>query len=346
MSVTKEYFGTTKGNEIVEAYKISNKKDNYVKIITYGATVVEIVVEDRNGVKRDVCLGYDTLAEYENNGGYLGAFIGRVGNRTANGEFTMDGVTYHIDKNENGRTNLHGGFHGFNSKVCSAKQVSDNSVAFTCVSPDGECGFPGNLTATVTYTFDDNDCLTMSYEAVSDKKTPINLTNHAYFDLSGGEEHDMLNQVLQINADYFTPIDAACIPLGDLMPVENTPFDFRRAKKIGAEINDSHEQIKMGGGYDHNFVLRANEPYAAKAWCDTTGIEMTVITDLPGVQFYAGNFIGDLMGKHGKPIYNRKGFCLETQYFPDSLNQEAFDTPITEAGEKYETVTKYQFSVK
>lgn len=346
MSVTKEYFGTTKGNEVVEAYTITNSKGNYVKVITYGATVVDIVVEDRNGVKRDVCLGYDTVTEYENNGGYLGAFIGRVGNRTAKGEFTMDGVTYHIDKNEKDRCNLHGGFHGFNTKVASAKQVSDNSVAFTCVSPDGECGFPGEVTATVTYTFDDNDSLTMAYEAVSDKKTPINLTNHAYFDLSGGEEPDMLNQVLQINADYITSVDAECIPLGVLMEVENTPFDFRRAKKIGAEINDSHEQIKMGGGYDHNFVLRANETYAAKAWCESTGIEMTVTTDLPGVQFYAGNFIDDVMGKHGKPIYRRKGFCLETQYFPDSLNQEAFATPITEAGEKYETVTRYQFGIK
>ncbi len=346
MSISKEYFGTTKKNEVVDAYVITNGKGNYIKVITYGATVVDIVVSDRNGVKRDVCLGYDTLEEYENNGGYLGAFIGRVGNRTNKGEFIIDGVTYHIEKNEADRCNLHGGTKGFNSKVLTAKQRSDNSVAFTCISPDGEGGFPGELTATVTYTFDDNDCLTMSYEAVADKKTPINLTNHAYFDLSGGEEKNILNQILQINADTITAVDAACIPTGDFMDVTNTPFDFRCAKKIGAEIDEPHEQIQMGHGYDHNFVLRQGEAYAAKAWCETTGIEMTVITDLPGVQFYAGNFIGDLMGKNGKPLCNRKGFCLETQYFPDSLNQPNFETPVTEAGEKYETVTKYQFGIK
>ncbi len=345
MAIKKEYFGTTKENEVVDAYTITNSKGNYIKVITYGATVVDIVVSDRNGIKRDVCLGYDTLAEYQNNGGYLGAFIGRVGNRTNKGEFTIDGVIYHIEKNEADRCNLHGGSKGFNTKVLTAEQVSDHSVAFSLVSPDGEGGFPGELNATVTYSFDDNDCLTMHYEAVADKKTPINLTNHAYFDLSGGEEHDMLNQVLQINADAITAVDAACIPTGELMDVTDTPFDFCRAKKIGAEINEPHEQIQTGHGYDHNFVLRKGEAYSAKAWCETTGIEMTVVTDLPGVQFYAGNFIGDMMGKQGKPLYNRKGFCLETQYFPDSLNQPTFESPVKEAGEKFVSVTKYQFGI-
>ena len=346
MSITKEFFGTTKDNEAVDAYSISNSKGNYVKVITFGATVVDIVVSDRNGAKKDVCLGYDTLSEYENNGGYLGAFIGRVGNRTNKGEFTIDGITYHIEKNEENRCNLHGGTKGFHTKVLTAKEVSENSVAFSVVSPDGEGGFPGELKATVTYTFDEDDCLTIAYEAVADKKTPINLTNHTYFDLSGGEDHNMLEQVMQINADAVTAVDAACIPTGEIMDVTNTPFDFRRAKKIGAEIDEPHEQIKMGHGYDHNFVLKQGEPYQAKAWCETTGIEMTMITDLPGVQFYAGNFIGDKMGKHGKPLYNRKGFCLETQYFPDSLNQPAFESPVKEAFEKYETVTKYQFGIK
>ncbi len=346
LSITKEYFGTTKENEIVDAYTITNSKGNYVKLISYGATIVEIVVPDRNGVKRDVCLGYDTLEEYVKNDGYLGAFIGRVGNRTNKGEFTIDGITYHVDKNEKDRCNLHGGYHGFDSKVLTAKVVSEDSVSFTVVSPDGECGFPGEMTATVTYTFDEEDCLTLSYEAVADKKTPINLTNHAYFDLSGGEEKDMLNQVLQINADFITAVDAACIPTGEFMDVTDTPFDFRRAKRIGAEINDEHEQIKMGQGYDHNFVLRQGEAYGAKAWCETTGIEMTMITDLPGVQFYAGNFIGEVMGKKGKMHCKRKGFCLETQYYPDSLNQPAFESPVKEAFEKFESVTKYQFGIK
>lgn len=346
MSVTKEYFGTTKDNVNVDAYVITNSKGNYVKFITYGATIVAIGIADKDGIKRDVCLGYDTLEEYVKNGGFLGAFIGRVGNRTAKGEFQIDGVTYKIEKNEENRCNLHGGSKAFNTKVLTSKEVSDKSVALTYVSPDGEGGFPGELTATVTYTFDEDDCLTMAYNAVADKKTPINLTNHTYFDLSGGEEPNMLEQVLQINADAITPVDAECIPLGGFMDVTGTPFDFRQPKKIGLEINDAHEQIKMGGGYDHNFVLKEGAAYAAKATCETTGISMTVTTDEPGVQFYTGNFIGDMMGKNGKPLYNRKGFCLETQYFPDSLNQPAFKSPVKEAGEKYETVTKYQFTVK
>ncbi len=346
MSVTTEYFGTTKDNKAVNVYAITNSKGNYVKVITYGATITEVVVADRNGTKRDVCLGYDTLEEYVKNGGFLGACIGRVANRTAKGEFMMDGVTYHLEKNEADRCNLHGGSDAFNTKVWEAKQVSDCSVAFSYVSPDGEGGFPGELKTVVTYTFDDTDTLTINYEAISDKKTPINLTNHTYFDLSGGEEENVLGQVMQINADAITPVNPECIPLGDFMDVTNTPFDFRRPKKIGAEINGAHEQINNGGGYDHNFVLKQDGNPAARAWSEVTGIEMTVITDQPGVQFYTGNFIGDMMGKKGKPLYNRKGFCLETQYYPDCLNQPAFDKPIKEAGEKYETVTKYKFGIK
>lgn len=346
MSIAKEYFGNTKENEEVYAYTIKNSKGNYIKVISYGATLVDIVVDDRDGVKRDVCLGYDTVTEYETNGGYLGALIGRVGNRTNRGEFTIDGVTYHIEKNEANRCNLHGGSQGFHAKVLSAEQVSEDSVAFSYTSPDGEGGFPGELKVTVTYRFDEDDCLTIDYKAVADKKTPINLTNHAYFDLSGGQEKDILNHVMQINADAITAVDDGCIPTGELMDVTNTPFDFRRGKKIGAEINEPHEQLQMGHGYDHNYALRQGEEYAAKAWCETTGIEMTVITDLPGVQFYTGNFIGDLVGKQGKPLYNRKGFCLETQYFPDSLNQPAFESPVKEAFEEYKTITKYQFGIK
>jgi aldose 1-epimerase len=351
-TVTKAPFGKTPDGAPVDAYTLKDKTLT-VKIITWGAHIIEIDAPDRNGKDADVVLGYKSMdapnAGYiaDNGKTYMGSVVGRYGNRIAGGKFTIDGKAYQVDVNETkvGNT-LHGGKVGFDRKNWTAKEIPDG-VELTLVSPDGDMGFPGTLTAHVRYTLE-GDKLKLAYTATTDKPTVINLTNHSYFNLAGSGT--ILDEVMQINADRYTPINAASIPLGDLPSVAGTPFDFRKPTPIGARIHDDNEQLKLAKGYDHNFVL--NPPHtlthAAVVVTDpASGRTLTVYTTEPGVQFYTGNFLdGTLTGRSGQPYVQYDGFCLETQHFPDSPNHPKFPSTTLRPGETYHTTTVFQFTAK
>jgi aldose 1-epimerase len=350
-STKKTSFGKTPGGEAVDLYVLTNKNGNEVAITNYGGAVVSIKVPDRSGKVADVVLGYDNADGYVNDKSYLGALVGRYGNRIGHAQFVIDGKTYTLAKN-NGDNSLHGGIKGFNKAVWSAKAVpvkGGQSLQLSYVSKDGEEGFPGNLKATVTYTWSDDNALTIDYSATTDIKTVVNLTSHSYFNLAGQGSGDILGHQLMIQADQFTPVDSGLIPTGELRDVKDTPFDFRKPTAIGARINQDEEQLKLGGGYDHNFVLRMpmdhGESLAARVVEPTTGRVMEVWTTEPGVQFYTGNFLdGKTTGKGGMTYPKRSAFCLETQHFPDSPNQPKFPSVLLNPGQSYHTITKYNFS--
>jgi aldose 1-epimerase len=352
-SMEKKVFGTTTDGKTAELYTLKNKSGMQVSITNFGATVVSIVVPDKAGKMADVALGYDTLDGYELNKNYLGVLVGRYGNRIAHGQFSIDGATYTLAKN-NGDNSLHGGIKGFNKALWTASDVSkggEPAVEMKYVSQDGEEGYPGNLSVTVVYTLTNKNELKIDYSATTDKKTVVNLTNHTYFNLAGQGNGDILKQALMINADRFTPVDSGLIPTGELKKVEGTPFDFRKATAIGARIDANDEQIKLGGGYDHNFVLNRKNAtglsLAAKVMEPTSGRTMEVWTTEPGVQFYTGNFLdGSFQGKGGIAYQKRTAFCLETQHFPDSPNHPSFPTTLLKPGEKYHTTTVYKFGAK
>ena len=349
----KKVFGTTADGKTADLYTLKNKNGMQVSITNFGATVVSIMVPDKAGKVADVALGYDDLAGYELNKNYLGVLVGRYGNRIAHGKFSIDGTEYTLAKN-NGDNSLHGGIKGFNKAMWEAKDVSkggEAAVEMKYVSKDGEEGYPGNLSVTVVYTLTNKNELKIDYSATTDKKTVVNLTNHTYFNLAGQGNGDILKQELMINADTFTPVDSGLIPTGELKKVEGTPFDFRKPTAIGARIDANDEQIKLGGGYDHNFVLNRKAAtglsLAARVSDPASGRSMEVWTTEPGVQFYTGNFLdGSFKGKGGIAYQKRTAFCLETQHFPDSPNHPSFPTTLLKPGEKYHTTTVYKFEAK
>ncbi|HNS21814.1 MAG TPA: aldose epimerase family protein [Sedimentisphaerales bacterium] len=344
-------FGKTPDGREVKLYTLSNAKGATAKITNYGAIVVSLEMPDRKGQMDDIVLGYDNLAGFLKTTPYFGAIVGRYGNRIGGGKFTLNGTTYTLATND--KTNhLHGGNKGFDKVVWEHKPVwrpDAVGVELTYLSKDGEEGYPGNLKATVTYLLTNKNELRIDYLATTDKATPVNLTHHGYFNLTGGAR-DILGHKLMLNADRFTPVDAGLIPTGELQPVKGTPMDFTKATPIGERIEADFAQLKAGGGYDHNWVLNRKGPglsLAAKVAEPTTGRVMEVWTTEPGIQFYAGNFLdGTITGKGGVVYKHRWGFCLETQHYPDSPNKPSFPSTILKPGEKYQTTTIYRFWAK
>lgn len=316
-----------------------------VEISEYGASIVSIKMPDKNGNIVDVVLGYDDLEKYKRQTKYIGATVGRCCNRIKNGLITLDGKTYKLNCND-GSNHLHGGFSGFDKKFWQGEKTS-NGIKLYYSSKDGEENYPGNLNTSVTYTLR-NSSLIINYRAVTDKTTVCSLTNHTYFNLNG--RGDILNQKVQILADYFTENDEHSLPTGKILPVENTPMDFRRLKKIGKHINDDYYQIRYARGFDNNWVINNDNgkiKKAARAYSNDTGIELGVFTDLPGIQFYSGNYLdGAENGKNNTPIKNHSGFCLECQYFPNAFANNNFEKPVLKAGELYNKTIIYKFKIK
>ena len=336
-----------------DLYTLTNENGMEVCFTNFGGRIVSIMVPDKDGKMIDVCLGHDSIADYIRygyQGCNFGALIGRYGNRIKEGKFILDGIEYQLPRNNDGNC-LHGGGEvAFHNRMWDAQLVSNSSITFTTISEDGEDGFPGNLFVRVTYALTNDNAITISYEATTDRPTVINLTNHCYFCLSGDPSHDVLNEILYINAEAYTPVDVNVAVIGEIAAVENTPFDFRTPTRVGDRINDTtHQQIINGRGYDHNWILATEGDINAIAgilYDPSSGIKMTIHTDQPGMQFYAGNFLdGSFMGKKGIAYPMRSGFCFETQHFPDSPNQPAFPSTTLYPGEKYTTTTIYKFTV-
>jgi aldose 1-epimerase len=356
--VTKQLFGKMPDGTPVDVYTL---KDGAMeaRIITYGGIVQSLNVPDKSGKVADVVLGFDTLDEYvKGNKAYFGAIIGRYANRVGGGKFQLDGKTFNTPLNDGPDKDhpvntLHGGRKGFDKVVWAGKEIP-HGVELTYVSHDGEEGFPGTLTAVVRYTLAHKE-LKIEYSATTDKDTVVNLTNHSYFNLAGAGNGDILKNELMINASHYTPMDANSIPLGELAPVAGAPFDFGKPTAVGARINDDNDQLKKGHGYDHNFVLNSSArvsavnraALAAEVYDPSSGRELAVITDQPGVQLYTGNFLdGSITGKGGKVYGQRAALCLETQHFPDSPNHPKFPSTELKPGEKLHTFTIYKFSAR
>jgi len=349
--LTKEDYGTTPEGEKVEQYTLTNKAGMEVKIITYGGRITSLKVPDKNGEFEDVILGFDSISQYTSDNPYFGALIGRYGNRIAGGKFSLDGEEYQLPQND-GQNSLHGGDKGFDKVVWTAEVPADStSLVLTYKSKDGEMGYPGNLDVQVTYTLNEDNSLDVDYEAETDKKTVVNLTQHSYFNLTGDFDNTILDHEVVINADQFLPVDETLIPTGEIRDVEGTPFDFTEAKIVGKEIETENEQLKLGLGYDHCWVLDDQSEdmhFAASAYDPESGRFMVVSTTEPGIQFYTGNFLdGTLPQQGGEGTYaKRSGFCLETQHYPDSPNQEKFPAVVLNPGEQYSSKTTFKFSVK
>jgi aldose 1-epimerase len=349
-SMESQLFGKTKDGTAVEQYTLKNSRGMTAKIITYGGIITELHVPDRGGKLDDVVLGFDNLDAYLKGHPYFGAITGRVANRIAKGRFTLDGKEYKLATN-NGPNALHGGLQGFDKKVWKAEPVKGGDgpgLKLSYVSPDGEEGYPGNLTTTVTYTLTDNNELRIDYQATTDKATPVNLTNHSYFNLTGAKSgSDVLGHVVMLNADRYTPVDATLIPTGKIEPVKGTPLDFTTPRPIGAHI----KEIKADPvGYDHNFVLNGGggtRAPAARVIEPKTGRVLEMSTTEPGVQFYTGNFLdGTLTGKGGVVYKQYQGFCLEAHHFPDAVHHPNFPSVILRPGQTYTQTTVYKFSTK
>ncbi len=343
--VTKSVFGSMPDGTKVEIYTLEEGALK-ARVMTYGARLVSLEVPDRSGKIADIVLGYESLVPYTTDAkSYFGSIVGRYGNRIAHATFTLDGKRYQLPAND-GVNTLHGGLIGFDKLVWSGHEIP-HGVELTLVSKDGDQGFPGTLTARVRYTLEAH-ALRIEYFATTDKDTVLNLTNHSYFNLAGEGQGNILNHLVTIPADRYTPVDSGLIPTGELAPVAGTPLDFHKATAIGARINDSNEQMRLGRGYDHNYVLNGKLGVlqeAARVEEPTSGRVLTVTTTQPGVQFYSGNFLdGTLHGKHGHVYAQRTGFCLETQHFPDSPNHPKFPTSELKPGQTYHNVTVFSFS--
>ena len=339
----KRAFGTLKTKEKAELYLLKNEKGMEVAISDYGATIVNVIVPDKEGHPTDVVLGYDDVSGYEKGDRVFGAFVGRVANRIAGGSFTLNGKTYELTKNDGDNT-LHGGRDMMNKRMWKVEESTDNSVTLSLDSPDGDQGFPGNLKLTVTYTVTPENELEIVYRSTADADTLLNLTNHSYFNLAGHDAGSICDEKMMIDADAFTETDAELIPTGTVIPVEGTPMDFREGKKVAKEIGADYKPLKLAGGYDHNWVLNGSGfRKVASAESEETGIKMEVYTDLPGIQFYSGNFLAGAKGKQGAVYGKGCGICFETQYFPDAIHKDNFESPITKAGEVYDTTTTYRF---
>lgn len=349
-SLTREPFGRTPAGEAVELVTLTNASGMELRAMSYGAIIVSLTAPDRAGVLGDVVLGYDSLAGYVASSPYFGAVVGRYGNRIAHGTFTLDGQQYTLAVN-NGPNALHGGLRGFDKvvwRVDTSHTAEGSRVTFRYVSRDGEEGYPGTLTASVSYTLTDANEVRIAYEATTDKATPVNLTQHTYFNLAGSG--DILGHTLTFAADRYVPVDSTLIPTGELAPVAGTPFDFTSAHAIGERIDADHPQLRNGGGYDHTIVLtRADTGLALAATLRdaSTGRTLQVHTTEPGVQFYTGNFLdGTLTGKGGVVYRRRNGLCLETQHFPDSPNRPSFPNTILRPGEVYRSRTVWRFGTE
>ena len=350
MTAVKTEFGKLKDGREAHLYTLKSKGGLTVSLTDYGATIVSAVIADKDGNSRDVILGYDDVAGYEAGTCYFGAVIGRSGNRIKNGSFTIGGKSYQLAINNNDN-NLHSGPNGFNARLWEAGvPEGENAVVFSLKDADGEQGYPGNFEVTVTYRLDDDNTLSITYESESDADTVSNLTNHVYFNLSGEGSGSIEDHIMHLTADKYTPVvDYQAIPTGEIASVKGTPMDFTSPKVIGKEINADFDQLQFLGGYDHNYVIKAEKGEFEKfAECVSpkTGICLEAFTDLPGVQFYAGNFLTGVSGKKDSVYEKRSGFCLETQFYPNSINQEGFPSPLLKAGEKAVTTTAYRFSVK
>ncbi len=338
----------------IKLYTLKNESGMTVRVTNYGAIVTSIIVPDRNGKQADVALGYDRVEDYINavDKPYFGAIVGRYGNRIAKGEFTLDGETYSLLKN-NGENHLHGGAIGFDKVVWTVDEyVEGQALTLSYLAKDKEEGYPGNLQLKITYTLADDNSLVVDYHATTDKATPVNVTQHTYFNLKGEGQGTILDHQLMLNAKKFTPVDESLIPTGEMPTVAGTPFDFTTPKAIGRDIGQQNEQLVFGLGYDHNWILDTDGQegelsLAAKVHEPSSGRVMEIYTTEPGIQFYCGNFLdGRLRGKSGKPYVHRGGFCLETQHFPDSPNQPNFPSTILKPGETYDSKTVFKFSAK
>ncbi|MGA8431514.1 MAG: aldose epimerase family protein [Candidatus Sulfotelmatobacter sp.] len=352
--VKTQSFGEHDGRP-VNLYTLTNSHGLELKAMNYGAIIVSLRVPDRKGQMADIVLGHDKFEGYVPNPPFFGALVGRYANRIANGTFTLDGKKYTLPKND-GPNTLHGGPNGFDKAMWDGEPVKGkNAVAFIYTSKDGEEGFPGNLKVKVTYTLNDNNEVVIDYEATTDQPTVLNLSQHSYFNLSGEGSGDILNTEMEINASRFTPVDSTLIPTGELRPVKGTPFDFTTPTKIGARIDDKYDQLVLGKGYDHNFVLDQKNnggkgnglTLAARAYDAKSGRVLEVSTTQPAVQFYTGNFLdGTIAGKQGHVYQRRNAFCLETQHYPDSPNHPDFPTTTLRPDERFSAQTVFKFSTR
>ena len=352
VSIEKKEYGTTPAGQKVDSYTLKNQKGMEVNIMTYGGIITSLKVPNKAGVSEEVVIGFNNLEQYTKDNPYFGALIGRYGNRIAKGKFTLDGKEYTLATN-NGKNALHGGPEGFHRRIWTAEEAKGGDTAtlkLKYVSKDMEEGYPGNLTVFVTYTLNNDNSLDVLYEATTDKKTVVNLTQHSYFNLSSDFTKPILDDEIVINADKLVPVDADLIPTGKLTDVTNTPFDFRKPRVIGADIEAKDDQLIKGKGYDHCWVLNNQDKgyrFAASAYNPTSGRLLEVFTDQPGIQFYSGNFLdGTLPMRNGGTYAHRTGLCLETQHYPDSPNQKDFPSTVLNPGENYKTKTTFKFSVK
>ncbi len=347
MSITVKSFGSLSDGREALLYTITNTQGASVSLTNYGAAVMALHVPDKDGKLRDVALGADSVEILENQGGCLGAVPGRHANRIGKGKFTLNGKGYQLDCN-NGENHLHGGKTGFHKRLWTGS-VQGEKVVFSRLSPDGEEGYPGNLLVSVSYSLDEENQLLIEYHALCDQDTVVNLTNHAYFNLNGHDSGDIYNQELKIYSQNFTENDNGCLTTGRILPVEGTALDFRDWKAFGKDINSDDINVQNVGGYDHNFVLEQDGDFAlcAEAYSPDSGIHMSVYTTQPGVQLYTGNFIAssNMRGKGGVAYIKQSGFCLETQHWPNATSYEHFPSVILKAGEHYEHLTAYSFSV-
>jgi len=346
--VRKELYGTHNGKDVY-LVTLTNKTGNVLKLSSYGAKITWIEVPDRTGKKDNVAFGFDTFEGMLKGDPYFGSVVGRYANRIAKGKFSLDGKEYTLALND-GPNSLHGGPGGWHSVAWETVDVNDSeeaAVAFTYKSPDMEEGFPGNMDVKVVYTWTDNNEIVIDYTCTTDKKTVLNITNHAYFNLHGAGNGDILDHMVTIKASGFIPVDSTLIPTGEVRPVAGTPFDFNTPHAVGERINQDDQQLIFGKGYDHTFVFDKTDEVGASVYDPVSGRLMEVISDQPGVQFYSGNFLdGTNLGHGGKPYIHRSGLCLETGHYPDSPNQQAFPSTIINPGETFTSRTIYRFSVK
>ena len=348
-TVKRSDFGRTRDGVAVSLYTLTNQNGVEARITNYGGIVVGLKTPDRTGASADIVLGFDSVEGYQANPGpFFGALIGRYANRIGHARFSLNGVDYKIDKND-GENTLHGGARGFDKRVWTARELPGGGLELAYLSKDGEEGFPGNLQATVTYHLTDANELRIDYAATTDKPTVVNLTNHSYFNLKGAGSGDILGHLLTLHADRFTPVDAGLIPTGELRAVAGAPFDFRKPEAIGSRIEQNDEQLRLGHGYDHNWVLNRGADaglfLAARVEEPSSGRVLEVLTRQPGIQFYTGNFLdGTIHGKGGAVYGRRSGFCLETQHFPDSPNKPRFPSTELKPGQTFASTTVFRFS--
>ena len=346
-AVRVETFGSTSKKEEAVLYTLTNENGMSASITNYGAALVKLNVPDKEGKLRDVVLGYDDVTGYEKGGGSFGAPVGRNANRIGGAVITIQDKTYELEKNDNGN-NLHSGTNYYNKRIWNVGEKTDSKIEFVLHSPDGDQGYPGTLDMHVTYELTEDNELRLIYDAVPDQDTIINMTNHSYFNLDGHDSGNVLKELVTLDADYFTRADAQSIPTGELVDVTGTPMDFRMPRALGEAIDADYEAVRLGKGYDHNWVLKNNGKFdkVAQAVSEKSGIVMEVWTDLPGMQMYTANFLDNEHGTNGAVYGIRDAVCFETQYFPDAVHHENFASPICKKGMPYHTVTSYKFETK